>query len=149
MKELLILLAPVLWSLKNDIAHVNRSFYKKALFYALSCIIFIFLITHLLNAGMIKLQTLSSDVFHILLVKAYSLIFIIIFSIQIISAFILALNIFYQSRELEVLFTSPVNRTSLFFSRLFETHLKASWMLIIFGLPLASAWRYWHRAFLI
>jgi len=85
---------------------------------------------------MIKLQTLSSDVFHILLVKAYSLIFIIIFSIQIISAFILALNTFYQSRELEVLFTSPVNRISLFFSRLFETHLRASWMLIIFGLPL-------------
>lgn len=136
MKELLILLAPVLWSVKNDISCVNRSFYKKALFYALSCIIFIFLITHLLNAGMIKLQTLSSDVFHILLVKAYSLIFIIIFSIQIISTFILALNTFYQSRELEVLFTSPVNRISLFFSRLFETHLRASWMLIIFGLPL-------------
>ncbi len=136
MKELLILLAPVLWSLKNDIAHVNRSFYKKALFYTVSCIIFIFLITRLLNAGMIKLQTLSSEVFHILLVKAYSLIFIIIFSIQIISAFILSLNTFYQSRELEVLFTSPVNRISLFFSRLFETHLKASWMLIIFGLPL-------------
>ncbi|MDH5202895.1 MAG: hypothetical protein OEW69_06525, partial [Nitrospirota bacterium] len=136
MKELLILLAPVLWSLKNDISRVNRSFYKKALFYTLLCITFIFLMTNLLNTGMIKLQTLSSEVFHVLLVKAYSLIFIIIFFIQIISAFILALNTFYQSRELEVLFTSPVNRISLFFSRLFETHLKASWMLIIFGLPL-------------
>jgi ABC-2 type transport system permease protein len=37
---------------------------------------------------------------------------------------------------MEVLLTSPVNRTSLFFSKLFETHIKASWMLIIFGIPL-------------
>jgi ABC-2 type transport system permease protein len=55
---------------------------------------------------------------------------------MIIDGFIISLNTYYQSKELEVLFTSPVNRTSLFFSRLFETHLKTSWMLIIFGIPL-------------
>jgi hypothetical protein len=136
MKELLILLSPVFWSIKNDLTRFNRSFYKKAVFYTLSSAVFIFSVTRLLNAGMAKLQNLSPEVFNIMLIKGYSLIFIIIFFIQIINAVIISLNTFYQSRELEVLFTSPVNRMSLFFSRLFETHLKASWMLIIFGIPL-------------
>ncbi|MCL5422706.1 MAG: hypothetical protein M1461_09615 [Nitrospirae bacterium] len=56
--------------------------------------------------------------------------------IQIINGAVISLNSYYQSKDLEILFTSPVNRTSLFFSKLFETHLKASWMLVIFGLPL-------------
>jgi len=136
MKELFILLAPRFWSLRNDIIRFERSFYKKLIFYIGLGGIFIFLITRLLSLGMAKLQNLSPDVFNLLLVKGYSLIFIIIFFIQIINGFVLALNTYYQSRELEVLFTSPVNRTSLFFSRLLETHIRASWMLIIFGIPL-------------
>jgi ABC-2 type transport system permease protein len=136
MKELLILIAPVFWSLKNDIIRFHSSFYKKASLFIISSLILIFLLTTLLNIGMLKLQNISPDVFNVLLMKGYSLIFIIIFLIQIINGFIISLDTFYQSKELEILLTSPVNRTSLFFSRLLETHLKSSWMLIIFGIPL-------------
>jgi ABC-2 type transport system permease protein len=136
MKELFILFAPVLWSIKNDIIRFNRPFYKKVFFYTVSSGIFIFLFTKLLSIGMTKLQNLSTDVFNVLLIKGYSLIFIIIFFIHIVNGLVISLNTYYQSKELEVLLTSPVNRTSLFFSRLFETHIKASWMLIIFGIPL-------------
>ena len=136
MKELSILLAPVLWSVKNDITRLNRSFYKKLLFYTVSSGIFLFLITKLLSTGMIKLQNLSADVFNVLLIKGYSLIFMLIFFVQIVNGLVISLSTYYQSKELEVLLTSPVNRTSLFFSRLFETHIKASWMLILFGIPL-------------
>jgi ABC-2 type transport system permease protein len=136
MKELFILLAPVFWSIKNDFIRFDRSFYKKIFFYAVSSGIFIFLITKLLSIGMTKLQNLSSDVFNVLLIKGYSLIFIIIFFVQIFNGLVISLNTYYQSKEMEVLLTSPVNRTSLFFSKLFETHIKASWMLIIFGIPL-------------
>ncbi len=136
MKELLILLSPVFWSVKNDLRRFNRSFYKKTFFYALSGFVFIYLVTKLLNAGLIKLQGLSPEVFNLLLIKGYSLIFIIIFFMQIIDGLIISLNTYYQSKELEVLLASPVSRTALFFSRFFETHLKSSWMLIIFGIPL-------------
>ena len=135
-KELCILLAPVFWSIKNDFIRFDRSFYKKIFFYTVSSGIFIFLITKLLSIGMTKLQNLSSDVFNVLLIKGYSLIFIIIFFVQIFNGLVISLNTYYQSKEMEVLLTSPVNRTSLFFSKLFETHIKASWMLIIFGIPL-------------
>ncbi len=136
MKELIILLSPFFWSIKNDIIRFHSSFYKKASLYAVSSLLFIFLLTRLLNIGMLKLQNISADVFNVLLAKGYALIFIIIFLVQIINSIIISLNTFYQSKELEILLTSPVNRTSLFFSRLFETHLKASWMLLIFGIPL-------------
>jgi ABC-2 type transport system permease protein len=136
MKELCILLAPVFWSIKNDFIRFDRSFYKKIFFYAVSSGIFIFLITKLLSIGMTKLQNLSSDVFNVLLIKGYSLIFMLIFFMQIVNGLVISLNTYYQSKEMEVLLTSPVNRTSLFFSRLFETHIKASWMLMIFGIPL-------------
>jgi ABC-2 type transport system permease protein len=136
MKELFTLLAPVLWSTKNDLIRFNWSFYRKLLFYSVSSCIFIFLMANLLNFGMTKLQRLSPEVFHFLLLKGYGLIFMIIFFIQIINGIIISLNTFYQSKELEVLITSPVNRTFLFFSRLFDTHVKTSWMLIIFGIPL-------------
>ena len=136
MKELYILLAPVFWSIKNDFIRFDRSFYKKIFFYTVSSGIFIFIITKLLSIGMVKLQNLSADVFNVLLIKGYSLIFMLIFFMQIVNGLVISLNTYYQSKELEVLLTSPVNRTSLFFSRLFETHIKASWMLIIFGIPL-------------
>jgi ABC-2 type transport system permease protein len=135
-KELRILLAPVFWSKKNDFIRFDRSFYKKIFFYSVSIGIFIFLITKLLSIGMTKLQNLSPDVFNLLLIKGYSLIFIIIFFVQIFNGLVISLNTYYRSKEMELLLTSPVNRTSLFFSKLFETHIKASWMLIIFGIPL-------------
>ncbi|MEF9437729.1 MAG: hypothetical protein L0922_02890 [Candidatus Mariimomonas ferrooxydans] len=115
MKELLILLSPGFWSIKNDLRRFNRSFYKKIFFYALSGFVFISLVTKLLNVGLIKLQGLSPEVFNLLLIKGYSLIFIIIFFMQIIDGLIISLNTYYQSKELEVLLTSPVSRIALFF----------------------------------
>ncbi len=136
MKELSVLVSPFFWSVKNDFLRFNRSFYRKLLFYIISGCAFIFMLTTLLNFGLAKLQRLSPDVFSFLLLKGYSLIFMVIFFIQVINGVVISLNTFYQSKELEVLFTSPVSRTSLFFSRLFETHVKASWMLVIFGMPI-------------
>lgn len=139
MKELLILFSPFLWSIKNDIIRFNRSFYRKAVFYAALSCVFLFLLTRLLNIGMTKLQSTSADLFDLLLMKGYSLIFVIIFFIQIVNGFIISLNAFFQARDLEVLVSSPVDRTSIFFSRLLGVHIKASWMLIIFGIPLLVA----------
>ena len=136
MKEISVLLAPFFWSAKNDVLRFSHSFYKKILFYTVVSSLFIFLITKLLNLGMAKLQSFSAEVFQILLVKGYSLIFLIIVFIQVLNGVVISLNTYYHSKDLEILLVSPVNRTSLFFSKLIETHIKASWMLVIFGLPL-------------
>lgn len=113
MKALILLLSPIFWSIKNDLLRFSKSFYIKTFLYALSGIVFIFLVTMLLNAGMDNLEGLSPEVFNLLLTKGYSLIFLIVFFIQIINGAIMSLDKYYQAQELEVLFTSPVNRTSL------------------------------------
>ncbi|MGE5894895.1 MAG: putative ABC transporter permease subunit [bacterium] len=134
-KDLFILLLPLWWSFRNDVVKFHWSFYRKLIFYLCAGILAIVVVTLLMSIGMEKLQTLSPEVFRVLLIKGFSLIFIIIFLIQIINGFIVTLKTFYQSPDLEGLFISPVSRTSLFFARLFETHVKASWMLVIFGIP--------------
>ena len=146
MKELLILLSPFLWSVKNDIIRFNRSFYRKALFYAASSGVFLFLFTKLLGMGMTKLQGMSPDVFELLLMKGYSLIFAIIFFIQMVNGFVISLSTFFHARDLEILLTSPVDRSSLFFSRLAEVHGRTSWMLVIFGIPLLTAVGFLYHA---
>ncbi len=139
MKEFYVLLAPILWSAKNSIVRFDRLFYKRVFLYVSSCGLFLFLMTRLLSLGMRRLQTLSPDVFNVLVIKGYSLIFVIIFFMQIVNGVFLSLNTYYQSGDLEVLFTSPVNRISLFFSRFLQTHVMASWMLILFGIPLVTS----------
>lgn len=139
MGDLYNLITPTLWSIKNDILRFNRTFYRKTFLYLTLGTFLVFLLTYFLTMGLTKLQSLSPEVFSILLMKGYALIFIIIFFMQILNSIVLSLNTCYQSKDLEVLVISPVSRTSLFFSRLFETHIKASWMLIVFGIPLIVA----------
>jgi ABC-2 type transport system permease protein len=136
MKAFITLISPMLWSIKNDMIRANWTFYKRIFLYTGSSLLFIIFCTKLLQFGMVRLQNLPSNIFEILIIKGYSFIFLIVFAVQIINGIIFAINSFYQSRELEVVMISPVNRTPLFFSRLLETQLKASWMLAIFGLPL-------------
>jgi ABC-2 type transport system permease protein len=147
--DLFTLLSPAIWSLKNDVARFNRAFYWKAFLYFFSGAGFILVITRLLSAGMAELQGLSPDVFTVLLVKGYSLIFMLLFFMQVISGLIISLGAFYQSKDLDLLFTSPVSRTSLFFSRLIETQTRSSWMPVLFGMPLlVSAGLLYHAPFL-
>jgi ABC-2 type transport system permease protein len=128
-----------MWSVKNDILRFDRSFYKKTFFYILLSLAFMLLFTMILTMGMMKLQTLSVEVFSVLVIKGFSLVFLIISFMQVINGFVMSFNKYYQSRELDLLFTSPVSRISLFFSRLLQTHLKTSWMFIVFGIPLLAA----------
>jgi ABC-2 type transport system permease protein len=136
LQQFLILISPIFWSLENEFRRQRGRFFRKVLIYGSTSALFILLFTKLLSLGMRELQSLSPDVFTILLTKGYSLIFLIIFSLQIINGLVIALTVFYQSKDLELLFTAPVGKVPLFFSRLIETHLKTSWMLVIFGIPL-------------
>jgi ABC-2 type transport system permease protein len=135
-KDFLTLLSPNFWMLKNSLQTSSRSLRAKTLFYALSGLVFLIVVSKLLISGMDGLQRLSPEIFHIILIKGYALIFLIIFFVQVINGAVMSLDRYYQSDELTLILTSPVNRKSLFFARLFETHLKTSWMLIVFGIPL-------------
>lgn len=136
MREMRTLLAPAFWAIRNDILRLHGAFYKKLFLLLSSGALFIYIITRMLNMGMSRLRDVAPEVFHIMLIKGFSLIFIILFFILIIDGFITSLNRLYQSRELEVLLTSPVKRDMIFLSRLIGIHMKTSWMPVVFGIPL-------------
>ena len=52
------LIAPTVWSVKNDLVRFNRSFYRKTLLYAAFSAFFIFLITDLLTKGLSRAERL-------------------------------------------------------------------------------------------
>lgn len=139
MRELMILLSPVFWSLKNEALRLKGKFYRRLFIYLIIAVTSIIILTALFKTGMTKLRAVSPELFDILLLKAYSLIFLIIFFVQIINGFIVSLNTFYNSKEMENLLISPVGRDNLFLSRFIESYLKASWMLLVAGIPLIVA----------
>lgn len=61
-------------------------------------------------------------------------------AILLLSNIIAALSSFFLARDLDLLVSSPVNWLSLYGSRLFETALHSSWMVVLLSLPMLTAY---------
>jgi ABC-2 type transport system permease protein len=146
MRELALLMKPAWWSLRNSIVRLNRAFYRRAVFYGIAGALFLYSLTSVLLAAMTKMHAMSGDLFDLMLIKGYSLVLAIIFLVQIAGGFVIGLSAFFQAGDLVVLLASPVNRTAFFFSRLLEVHVRSSWMLVIFGMPLLFSAGLFYRA---
>lgn len=74
-----------------------------------------------------------------------SMIFLIFFSLLVLSHIITALSNLYLSGDLELCHSTPVDVEDLFVSRAAFTIMDSSWMLVIFGLPVFLAYAYVYR----
>jgi ABC-2 type transport system permease protein len=61
-------------------------------------------------------------------------------AILLLSNIIAALSSFFLARDLDLLVSSPVDWLSLYGSRLFETALHSSWMVVLLALPMLTAY---------
>jgi hypothetical protein len=61
-------------------------------------------------------------------------------AILLLSNIIAALSSFFLARDLDLLVSSPVDWLSLYGSRLFETALHSSWMVVLLALPMLAAY---------
>jgi len=61
-------------------------------------------------------------------------------SILLLSNIITALSSFFLARDLDLLVSSPVDWLTLYTSRLFETALHSSWMVILLAIPMLAAY---------
>jgi ABC-2 type transport system permease protein len=61
-------------------------------------------------------------------------------AILLLSNIIAALSSFFLARDLDLLVSSPVDWLSLYGSRLFETALHSSWMVVLLSLPMLAAY---------
>jgi ABC-2 type transport system permease protein len=71
----------------------------------------------------------------ILAAKLLSMVFITFLSLLIFSNIITALSAFFMSEELQLIISSPVDYASLYFTKLLETMVNSSWMVLLFSLP--------------
>ena len=71
----------------------------------------------------------------ILAAKLLSMVFITFLSLLIFSNIITALSAFFMSEELQLIISSPVDGASLYFTKLLETMVNSSWMVLLFSLP--------------
>jgi len=61
-------------------------------------------------------------------------------SILLLSNIIAALSSFFLARDLDLLMSSPVDWLSLYGSRLFETAVHSSWMVVLLAVPMLAAY---------
>ena len=61
-------------------------------------------------------------------------------AILLLSNIIAALSSFFLAKDLDLLVSSPVDWLSLYGSRLFETALHSSWMVVLLALPMLTAY---------
>jgi ABC-2 type transport system permease protein len=61
-------------------------------------------------------------------------------AILLLSNIIAALSSFFLARDLELLVSAPVDWLSLYLSRLFETALHSSWMVVLLAAPMLAAY---------
>ena len=71
--------------------------------------------------------------------KLMSMVLLILTSILLISTTISSFSIIFLSDDLELLMSSPITMGSLFYARLIEMVVVASWMVLFFGLPILVA----------
>jgi ABC-2 type transport system permease protein len=67
--------------------------------------------------------------------KLLSMVFLAFFSILIFSNIITCISSFFMSEELQLIISTPVDLHELYFSKLTETIVNSSWMVMLFSLP--------------
>jgi ABC-2 type transport system permease protein len=72
--------------------------------------------------------------------KLLSMIFLLFLGTLMWSALLTSFGVFFLSGDLQLLRSAPVSESALYLARLAETTLNASWMVLLFGLPVFIAY---------
>lgn len=76
----------------------------------------------------------------VLAVKLLGLILLALLSVLLLSNVIAALSTFFLARDLELLLAAPVTGPQIYLSRLIETMLHSSWMVVLLLIPILAAY---------
>ena len=80
------------------------------------------------------LLSLPLDLWDIIIPQFLMVVCLTFFSMLVFSNIIASISTFYMSQDLNLLISAPVNIRELFASRLMQTTINSSWMLILFGI---------------
>ena len=139
------LLAPRWWSLKNGCRVGGRRTLVKAgslLALTVGFWVGIFIIFHRVLRYFQGVEELGD----LLAYKLLSMVFLTFFGLLIFSNILVALSTFFLSRDLATIHATPVPMAELFAARFVETILESSWTVLLFGIPIFTAYGLTYRA---
>jgi len=142
--HVLTLLAPRWWGLKNVCRLGGRRTLVKAgslLAITLGFWVGIFIIFYRVLRYFQGVEELGD----LLAYKLLSMVFLTFFGLLIFSNILVALSTFFLSRDLGTIHATPVSMAELFAARFVETILESSWMVLLFGIPIFTAYGLTYR----
>jgi ABC-2 type transport system permease protein len=78
--------------------------------------------------------------------KLLTMVFLTFFGLLIFSNVIVALSTFFLSQDLGTIHATPVSMGELFAARFLDTLLESSWMVLLFGIPIFTAYGLVYKA---
>jgi ABC-2 type transport system permease protein len=138
MSTVVLLLSPFWLSWKNSLSRRSTSWARRLVLAALAAGFWLgtyFVIRRVLRY--------FETVYELGPALAYQLLLIILLtflSMLLFSNLVASLSTFFLARDLELLHAAPVSREGFFFSRLTQTTVNSSWMVLFFSVPIFAAY---------
>lgn len=95
---------------------------------------------HLITIRVLRHFQQAQDIGNLLAYKLLSLLMVTSFSLLLFSAILTGLTKLFLSRDLELIHSLPVTSESVFEARWLESVVDASWMVIVFAIPVLAAY---------
>lgn len=139
LNELLLLLLPKWLSLRNRFRFRLKGDLSRSL--VLVGVVAIFWICiYLLFTNFLFQFKIVEEFGEILPGKILSMIFLFFLGILMWSSLLTSFGVFFMSADLQLLKAAPVSEDAIYLARLAETIVNASWMVLLFGLPVFIAY---------
>ncbi|MFC1628786.1 hypothetical protein ACFL3H_06700 [Gemmatimonadota bacterium] len=137
--EFMLLLKPKWYTLRNRARFRGEGDLTRSII--LFVIIAIFWATiYLIFSNFLYQFKIVEEFGEILPGKLMAMIFLFFLGILMWSSLLTSFGVFFMSSDLQLLTTSPISDDALYLSRLFETVFNASWMVLLFALPVFIAY---------
>ena len=143
--KVIVLLAPRWWGFRNSLVFGGRrSFVKSGSLLAIAFGFWggIYVIFHRVLHYFQAVEEFGD----LLAYKLLTMVFLTFFGLLVFSNVLVALNTFFLSQDLETIHATPVSIGEIFAARFLETLLESSWMVLLFGIPVFTAYGLVYKA---
>jgi ABC-2 type transport system permease protein len=137
--KVIVLLAPRWWALRNSLIFGGRrSVVKSGSLLAMAVAFWAGI--YVVFYRVLRYFQAVEEFGDLLAYKLLSMVFLTFFGLLIFSNVLVALSTFFLSQDLETIHSTPVSIGEIFAARFFETLVESSWMVLLFGIPVFTAY---------
>ncbi len=143
--KILTLISPRWWAFRNGFVFGGRRFLVKILSMLAMAVSFwvgIYVIFYRVLSYFQRVEEFGD----LLAYKLLTMVFLTFFGLLVFSNVIVALSTFFLSQDLGTIHATPVSMGELFVARFFDTLLESSWMVLLFGIPIFTAYGLVYKA---